>query len=390
MAGAFIPKKVVQWDVPLSGLEQVPRVIILSDHIDATYYATFHFPLQYLQAKGLLDFATMSSAGVGTCLSRMGTGEFVRHLVDRVAPHAVIFSRFATPSGNELLEMFRSFDVPTLYYCDDDLLSLPQSLGQGVLTAHGAKQVLETRRACLTVADRILVSSSYLAMVLSAQLPSQRIDVLFYPPYLAPLITQTPKHGCQVEDKPVTIGYMGSKGHQQDLQIAVPALVNVLKQFPMVRFETFGTIVMPEALLRFGERVAAHAPRNSYKEFLQSLYDLRWEVGLAPLADNTFNRCRSPIKFLEYTACNITTVASDVSVYRSVMEAGGGFLVPDHDWDAALDHVVTDVPFRRMCLDHAREVCADQFSLPDVAAGLLATLQVNQPNLGRKRCSGIS
>lgn len=172
--------------------------------------------------------------------------------------------------------------------------------------------------------------------------------------------------------------------------MVIPALVSVLEQFPTVRFETFGTIAIPDELRRFGSRVAAHKPRNNYGEFLQALCDLHWEVGIAPLADTTFNRCRSPIKFLEYTASGVPTVASDMSVYRPVMESGAGLLVQDHGWVDALQQVVTDAHLRRRWLDRARRVCEERFSVSAAATGLMTALEITLPNPGSKPCSGIS
>ena len=58
------PQAPIHWDVPFRGLKGRPKIIILSDRMDATYYATFHYPLQYLQDRALLDFAVMSGAEV--------------------------------------------------------------------------------------------------------------------------------------------------------------------------------------------------------------------------------------------------------------------------------------------------------------------------------------
>lgn len=390
VAGALAPRKDMRWDVPFVGLAAVPRIVIFTDRADATYCATFHYPLRHLQDKGSVDFAVMSSAGVRSSLSRTAVRGFARDLVASAAPRAVIFSRYATPFGVELLDAFRLHDVPVFYYCDDDLLNLPQALGEGVLATHGSSQVLHARRACLGAADGILVSTPHLGTVLNAQFPAQRIEVLLYPPYLGSLVKRASRPSGSAGDRAVTIGYMGSKGHQRDLQIAVPALEDLMERLPAIRFETFGTIAMPDALHRFGGRVAAHGPRGSYGEFLQTLYDLRWDVGLAPLADNAFNRCRSPIKILEYTACDIPTVASDMSVYRPVLESGGGLLAADHAWGAALERAVTDPQLRGACLDRVRETCAGRFGLSDVAAGIMSALHLNQPNGGRLQCSGIS
>jgi hypothetical protein len=135
---------------------------------------------------------------------------------------------------------------------------------------------------------------------------------------------------------------------------------------------------MPQPLHRFGERVGAHGPKNGYQNFLQALHDLRWDVGLAPLIDDSFNQCRSPIKFVEYTACNVVTIASDVGVYRPAMRPGCGLLVREQDWRSGLEQFVTNADLRRSCLDQAREMCGTQFSLQEVAAGLSEALKINQ------------
>lgn len=377
--GTLSSQKPIRWDVPFRGLKGRPRIIILSDRMDATYYATFHYPLQYLQDRALLDFAVMSGAEVRKSVSRIGEAHrLVDHLIAREAPHAVIFSRYATPYGRELLEAVRSHSITTLYYCDDNLLNLPGNLGTSVLAAHTDHEVVEQRRACIATADRILASTSYLAETLKGQFPGQQTKALPYPPYLACLVRPTARQGDPTDVQTVTIGYMGSKGHQRDLEMAVPAIAETLERFPNTRFETFGTIAMPDALHRFARRVDAHGPKNNYQEFLQGLHDLHWDVGLAPLVDDSFNRCRSPIKFVEYTACNIATVASDVGVYRPAMRPGCGLVVQEQEWSSALEQFVTDAQLRRACLDQAREVCARQFSLQEVAAGLLAALEINQ------------
>ncbi len=378
MKEALVSRETIPWDVACGGLDSAPRVLILSDRMDATYYATFHFPLQYLQRKGLADFAVISSARVRRALSgEMRAQELVDKLIADVSPRAVVFSRYAAPSGGELLRAVQSHGITAVYYCDDDLSNVPPDLGAGVLRAHATSEVVEERRACLGTADWILASTPYLAHALREQFPTQQTEVLRYPPYLASLLQSVPCQEDADKCQSMTIGYMGSKGHQRDLDIAVPALVGLMERIPNLRFETFGTVVMPDALSRFGRRVTAHAPRTSYEEFLQMLGGLHWDVGLAPLRDNPFNRCRSPIKYLEYTAAHIPTVASDVEIYRQAMDGGCGLLVRDQDWEAALGRVVLDGALRRSCLGRARESCAIRFAVHDVAMSLLAALHIH-------------
>lgn len=374
VAGAVIPQKTILWDVPFQGIEGVPRILILSDHVNATYYATFHYTLQNLQARGVADFAVLSGEGVRRNLLNDEPREFVDRIVSQCLPHVVIFSRYATPRAEELLESFHTRHVLTLYYSDDNLLDVPESLGQGVVKQHGAAEVLEARRFCLANTSALLVSTSRLASVMRSKFPDKPIYQLLYPPYFGHLIERKPGEHRAPEGRPITIGYMGSRGHQRDLQMVVKAIARILDQFPWTRFETFGTIAMPDEFRRFGNRVAAHSPRNNYREFLQYLFELHWDIGLAPLEDTEFNRCRSTIKFLEYTACDVTTVASDRCVYRSVIGAESGLLTADGDWIAILEQVVTNQGLRSALLANAKTTCADRFPLQKVADDLARIL----------------
>lgn len=56
-------------------------------------------------------------------------------------------------------------------------------------------------------------------------------------------------------------------------------------------------------------------------EFYPSL--LKMEVGIAPLSDMPFNHAKSDIKTLEYSACGIPWVASDLPAYRKLQESWG-------------------------------------------------------------------
>lgn len=369
-------RKGIAWDVPFRGREGVPRILVLSDCMDATYYVAFHYPLQDLQARGLADFAVLSGDGMRRNVQRYEPETVVKHIMSRYRPHVVIFSRYASPYAKELIESFQSYHVRTLYYSDDNLLDLPESLGPGVRSQHATAEVEKARRICFASVDGILVSTSHLATVMQKQFPGQTIYQLLYPPYLGHLIKKTPGGTSRLKGKAVTIGYMGSRGHHRDLLKVAGAITRILDEIPETRFETFGTIAMPEELRRFGNRVATHKPRNSYGEFMQYLHDLQWDIGLAPLEDNEFNRCRSPIKFLEYTACGVATVASDIGVYRSVIGHQMGLLVADDEWVPSVRLAVTNPALRRLFLSNAGKICADRFSFRKVTDDLARVLNL--------------
>ena len=170
---------------------------------------------------------------------------------------------------------------------------------------------------------------------------------------------------------------MGSVGHKMDLELAVPAIRVILEQYSHVTFETFGTIEMPEGLKDFADRVYSHKVRRQYAEFLQFLYELEWDVGLAPLADNEFNRCKAPTKFVEYTSCDIPTIASNVLVYNRVINNSNGLLAKNEtEWHDSLQALVNHAEMSEPLLVEARKTCASTMSLEILKEQLLKVFEL--------------
>jgi glycosyltransferase involved in cell wall biosynthesis len=205
--------------------------------------------------------------------------------------------------------------------------------------------------------DLIYASTPYLAGHLQKLYPTQKVFFGMYAPYMGARIEKAvfPVRESQV------FGYMGSKGHQEDLQLVVPAITQLMEERPNLEFEVFGTIQMPHELLRFGDRVRSHKVNQAYTGFLSTLAALNWDAGLAPLVDEPFNLCKAPTKFIEYTAAGIPVVASDVAVYSKVIPEGGGVLVKN-DWYEAVGHMLDNREARESALEVAGNYCEKQFS----------------------------
>ena len=87
--------------------------------------------------------------------------------------------------------------------------------------------------------------------------------------------------------------------------------------------------------------VAVSYPR--FVEWIRSRNEWHW--GVAPLLDTPFNRAKSALKFFEYSALDLASICSDVSVYRDAVEPGEtGILVandPD-SWRDVLDMALAE------------------------------------------------
>lgn len=337
------------------------NLLILTEHINATYFISFDIPLRALHQAGKVNFAVASQKHVAASSHWLASADGFR-------PDVVIMTRYGESRGRDILASFRRRGIPVIYHIDDDLLEVPESLGAEIRKRQGADDVVETRRYLLQNCDLIYASTRILAGLMQQRFPSQRVVHGIYAPYMGELLTPSvPRPGAG----PI-IGYMGSKGHQHDLDLVVPTLERLLTERPELEFEVFGTIRMPPALERFGARVRSHSVQKSYTEFLATLAGLGWTAGLAPLEDAPFNHCKAPTKFIEYTACGIAVAASRLPVYEEAMPQNGGLLVGP-DWYDALVQLLDHPQQRQDAVLTARRHCAVKYA-PEVLQQQLVSI----------------
>jgi len=148
--------------------------------------------------------------------------------------------------------------------------------------------------------------------------------------------------------------YMASAAHALDLNSILPSLERLASEYPgsfrLTVVGLDGTGADPAWLRRLPPE------RSDYPHFARWLRDLagEFDVGLAPLIDTEFNRLKSDIKILEYTALGLPAIASPVGPYRNIetLEVCDS---PD-DWYETLSTLITDrtrLDERRIEVEHA-------------------------------------
>jgi len=66
-----------------------------------------------------------------------------------------------------------------------------------------------------------------------------------------------------------------------------------------------------------------------------------FDIGIAPLIDDAFNRARSNVKIKEYAIAGVPWLASPVGEYASLGPKQGGRLVENDDWERALKRLIS-------------------------------------------------
>ena len=239
-------------------------------------------------------------------------------------------------------------DKPVIYELDDLLLDLPP----GHAMARAYSDVLFSVLRAVVEADAVVASTPALAAYLEPFNP--QIHVL--PNCLDDRLWRLAAAARPADPAaPVVIGYMGGQTHLPDLLDITPSLLRVLERYgDRVSLRVWGG-PPPEALLARPNVVWTELNLLNYAEFAGYFSAQACDVFVAPLCDNVFNRCKSSIKFLEYSALGVAGVYSRLEPYGMIIKPNSNGLLasgPD-EWDQALGRLIESAELRRALAEGA-------------------------------------
>lgn len=161
----------------------------------------------------------------------------------------------------------------------------------------------------------------------------------------------------------VVIGYAGGD-KEEDFVPVISALNKILDYYGgFVRLEFFG--YLPPSLAEHPS-VKYEGGGMEYKEFLKKLNQSNWNIGIAPLANNSFNKGKTNTKFREYGACGIPGIYSKSPVYMHWVEQGEtGYLVEHNEehWYEGIKAMIEDPAMRQRIKENAQSAARQHFAL---------------------------
>jgi processive 1,2-diacylglycerol beta-glucosyltransferase len=263
-----------------------------------------------------------------------------------------------------VMDAARSHGKTVVYETDDLLLELPEQHPD-------YERYLAARAAMLQAvveADAVVGSTSGLCDYLRTfnahtWLWENYLDEKLWQPEQIPPRVPAP------DDRPVCLGYMGGQSHAADLETILPALQQILDQYPSRVQIKFWGLEPPRGLCKHPGVEWDPVRLVDYRSFAAYFSGQKCDIFIAPLQDNLFNRCKSHLKFLEYSALAVPGVYSRVAPYQGMVIYGtNGFLADQpQEWVDCLSRLIEDPALRARMGGEAQATLRSQWLLADHA-----------------------
>lgn len=218
----------------------------------------------------------------------------------------------------KLMNLRKLYGFKLFFDIDDNLysVSLDNPAGREV---EKLKHNFET---CLKLCDGVTVSVPNLKQVYS-----ELNDNIFVNPNF---VTKEMFNFPRKRHKGIRIGWRGAHGHKEDLEMIRPVIEAIKKNYK-VTFVTFG--------INPGWGDEHHEWVDSFS-FPKKLASLNLDLAVIPLIDSAYNRCKSNLAFLEYSALGIPTVTSPVE-----NQIGCGInCKSNYEWYEAIEKLIKEKP----------------------------------------------
>lgn len=223
----------------------------------------------------------------------------------------VVVQRLSSQQNYEAIKLFRQLKLKVVYDLDDDLWSVP--------VYNPAFKVMKTWlpgfEICARMADLITVSTEHLKLMVQKALgkrcpPVEVVENAMDFDWFRPLREEYRKK----RDSKVVVGWAGTDTHMGDVDRVFSLIPQLLLEYPEMEFELVGMPISPQ-LKAFGERVRQRQ-FVPVSEYAANWMSWQWDISLAPVAPNEFNKSKSNIKMQEAAAISIPCVASRFAEYQ--------------------------------------------------------------------------
>lgn len=252
----------------------------------------------------------------------------------------VVMGMIHTNAGLDMMMGIREmYGLPVVMEMDDNILSTPEYNPASECYAPGSK-LRELAIKQMREADALIVSTPYLK-----QIYSEFNDNIYVMPNSIDFDLWGKANRERTKGK-IVIGWAGGASHVDDLAIIEPVVEKIAAKYPQVLFK-FIHGISPSLK---GKKGVKHIPQwaPSY-EYPKHIAKQGFDIGIAPLVDNAFNRGKSNLRWLENAALGVPCVASNVGHFAETIRHGEDGILCDNadEMFSALEGLITNKEKRR-------------------------------------------
>ena len=266
----------------------------------------------------------------------------------------VVFHRASTIEHHKLAILLKQMGKK-IVFDNDDTYKIDKSHAFYGLDEKGFKENTKFVNTLINNfiknADLVTCSTEYLAKEYRELNPNVKV----LPNLVNPDDWSKPKRN---KGDKVRIGVVGSVANYHDSQIVEDVLTK-LDNDPRVQLVLFGLhdkekrktnkqvnkVHKREYAFWDTLKNVEQAPWCDMIDYFDTLNDLELDIMMIPRKDNHFNKCKSNIKFLEASMCEIPVITNYFK--DSPYEKDGDYVVWAKDWLKDLERLITDKKLRR-------------------------------------------
>lgn len=157
--------------------------------------------------------------------------------------------------------------------------------------------------------------------------------------------------------KGIRIGWEGAYGHKMDLEMVKP-VIEALQANYDVTFVAFGW--RPEMKCEWHDWV-------EFGQYPAKLASLNLDIGISPLVDSSYNRCKSNLRYLEFSALGVPTVISPTENQKGMVTLEASSL---HEWYEQLQKLIEDPALRKQLGKEAHAFVREQYDIHKIVPEL--------------------
>jgi hypothetical protein len=355
---------VAEYTATPSLLDSLPRrelpraLVLLGDSENNQAWWRARWPAEQLTRRGyVVDWTTYDA------IDRM------QYLIASGRYNMLVTPRFTftSPQAAHLWRQNLDRDRLTwIYEADDDIWS-PGIVDHQLRLFEQAREVGEAqlewqrreRIRMLRDCDGVTVSNDALAFVVRrfthkpVRVVPNRISVEWFRAMLV---------GHRRTVPPLTVGWSGGARDGADLEAVAEAWGSLAKRFPHLRFVVQGDPNARTLRDAVPDDRVTFLPWVGISEHPATLLNV--DIACCSVADNAWNRCKSPNKWAEFSLAGAACVVSHV-LYAPIVEDGSTALVAETatEWEAAIARLVEHANLRQAINQNAQRAIEAEHSI---------------------------